>query len=189
MYQVNSDSHQELELALLESKAIALPLQQEAPDCLSDRVCEAFSVSSTVSQELGVPLEDEGERNVTKPASEAQFEQFISNLLKYGVFVSSAVVLVGGILYLMRYGAEPADYRFFLGEPAALCSPQGVMAEVLAGHYRGIIQFGILLLIATPVARVAFSFLAFLWRRDFAYVVLTFLVLAGLIYSFIGAYA
>jgi hypothetical protein len=62
MYQVNSDSHQELELALLESKAIALPLQQETPDYLSDRVCEAFSVSSTVSQELGVPLDDEGER-------------------------------------------------------------------------------------------------------------------------------
>jgi uncharacterized membrane protein len=179
MYQVNSDSHQEFELALLESQVVVIPLKQENSDCVS----EAFS------EEVGVALEIHRERNVAKLVSEQQLEQFISNLLKYGVLLSSAVVLVGGILYLMRYGAEPADYRFFLGEPAAFCSPKGVMAEVLAGHYRGIIQFGILLLIATPVARVAFSFLAFLWRRDFAYVVLTFLVLAGLIYSFIGAYA
>jgi uncharacterized membrane protein len=179
MYQVNSDSHQEFELTLPERQVVAIPLKQENSDCVS----EAFS------EGVGVALEIHRKRNAAKLASEHQLEQFISNLLKYGVLLSSAVVLVGGILYLMRYGAEPADYRFFLGEPAAFCSPKGVMAEVLAGHYRGIIQFGILLLIATPVARVAFSLLAFLWRRDFAYVVLTFLVLAGLIYSFIGAYA
>jgi uncharacterized membrane protein len=178
MYQANCDSHQDFELALPESQVVAIPLKQENSDC----------VSETFSEGEGVAVGIHGERNA-ELASEQRLEQFISNLLKYGVLLSSAVVLVGGILYLMRYGAEPADYRFFLGEPAAFCSPKGVITEVLAGHYRGIIQFGILLLIATPVVRVAFSFLAFLWRRDFAYAVLTFLVLAGLIYSFIGAYA
>jgi uncharacterized membrane protein len=178
MYPVNSDSHQEFELALPENQVVAIPLKPENSDCVS----EAFSEGE------GVGLEIHRHRNVAKLANEQQLEQFISNLLKYGVLLSTAVVSVGGILYLIRYGTEPADYRFFLGEPAAFCSPKGVIAEVLAGHYRGIIQLGILLLIATPVVRVAFSLLAFLWRRDCAYVVLTFFVLAGLIYSFIGAY-
>ena len=183
MYHVDSDRYPELDSARLEGKVAAFPLQQESPDRICDRVSESFldKVEGT--------LQVNAERNLTELAQEQQFEQFISNLLKYGVFLSSAIVLVGGILYLIRHGAEPADYRFFLGEPAELRSPKGVIAEVLAGHHRGIIQLGILLLIATPVARVAFSLLAFLWRRDFAYTILTLLVIAGLIYSFLGAYA
>jgi|ERR671933_1311626 uncharacterized membrane protein len=116
-------------------------------------------------------------------------EHFISNLLKYGVLLASALVLMGGILYLIRHGAEPADYRFFQGTPAEFCSLGGVVTAVLSGSSRGIIQLGLLILIATPIARVAFSFLAFLQQRDFAYIIVTLCVLVGLIYSLIGAYA
>ena len=48
---------------------------------------------------------------------------------------------------------------------------------------RGIIQLGLLLLIATPVARVVFSVIGFVRQRDFVYVVLTLIVLAVLLYS------
>jgi len=48
---------------------------------------------------------------------------------------------------------------------------------------RGIIQLGLLLLIATPVARVAFSIAAFAMQRDRLYVVVTLMVLAILLYS------
>ncbi len=127
--------------------------------------------------------------NVTKISSQQQLEQLLSNLLKYGVLLSSAIVLGGGVLYLIRHGAEPADYQIFRGEPSMFRSPAGVVRAVLSGRRRGIIQLGLLLLIATPVARVAFSLLAFLWQRDFTYVIVTLFVLAGLIYSFIGAYS
>ena len=46
-----------------------------------------------------------------------------------------------------------------------------------------LIQFGLLLLIATPVARVMFSVLGFALERDWMYVVITLLVLALLIYT------
>src|ERR687885_1853664 len=70
-------------------------------------------------------------------------EQFISNLLKYDVLLASALVLMGGILYLIRHGAEPADYRFFQGTPAEFCSLGGVVTAVLSGSSRGIIQLSL----------------------------------------------
>ncbi|MCU0535488.1 MAG: DUF1634 domain-containing protein [Hydrococcus sp. Prado102] len=139
--------------------------------------------------------EFDGDKNIEKyattvprRASDRILEQLLSNLLKYGVFLASAIVLIGGILYLIRHGGEPADYQFFQGEPAEFCSPIGVVRAVLSGSRRGLIQLGLLLLVATPMVRVVVSLLAFCWRRDFLYAMLTLLVLAGLIYSTLGAY-
>jgi uncharacterized membrane protein len=47
----------------------------------------------------------------------------------------------------------------------------------------GIIQLGILILIATPVVRVAFSVFAFAEERDWMYVVVTLVVLGLLLFS------
>jgi uncharacterized membrane protein len=132
----------------------------------------------------------EGDNNINKNAtkltrrtSDRILEQLLSNLLKYGVLLASAIVLIGGILYLIRHGGEPADYQFFEGEPAELCSLTGVVRAVLSGSSRGLIQLGLLLLVATPMVRVVVSLLAFCWRRDLIYAILTLLVLSGLIYS------
>jgi uncharacterized membrane protein len=51
---------------------------------------------------------------------------------------------------------------------------------------RGTIQFGLLLLLATPIARVVFSVFAFAQQRDRAYVLITLFVLMVLLYSLIG---
>ncbi|HXU49289.1 MAG TPA: DUF1634 domain-containing protein, partial [Candidatus Binatia bacterium] len=51
---------------------------------------------------------------------------------------------------------------------------------------RGLIQLGLLLLIATPVARVIFSVFAFLYERDWKYVFFTLIVLGLLIFSLFG---
>lgn len=122
------------------------------------------------------------------PSHEAQLEQSISNLLRCGVWLSSLIVLIGGILYLMRHGSEPVDYRVFRGEPAMYRSLPGIVSATLTGHRRGIIQFGLVVLIATPILRVILCFVSFLRWRDRTYVAITALVLSGLIYSFIGAY-
>jgi uncharacterized membrane protein len=45
------------------------------------------------------------------------------------------------------------------------------------------VQFGLLLLIATPVARVAFSVFAFAMEKDFLYVGISALVLCVLLVS------
>lgn len=128
------------------------------------------------------------ENDYTKTSSEQQFELLIANLLKYGVLVSCTTVLIGGILYLVCYGAEPANYQFFQGQPSVLNAPHLVLTGILSGSHNSIIIFGLLQLIAIPVIRVALSVFTFVWRRDFTYTVMTLLALFGLAYSFVAAY-
>jgi uncharacterized membrane protein len=118
--------------------------------------------------------------------SETRVEQFMGNLLRAGVLTAAAVVLLGALVYLMRHGNEPTNYRTFQGEPENLRKPTGVVAGVIAGSSRSLIQLGLLLLIATPVLRVAFSVFAFALQRDRTYVVLTLVVLGVLLYSLFG---
>ena len=110
-------------------------------------------------------------------------DELVGNLLRVGVTLAAAVVLFGGTVYLLRHGLEAPHYRVFVGEPAALRSVSGIVRDALALRGRGLIQLGLLLLIATPVARVAFSVVAFAVQRDRLYVAVALIVLAVLTYS------
>jgi len=118
--------------------------------------------------------------------TDEQMDRIISILLRSGVLISALVVLGGGILYLIHHGAALPQYAVFQGEPADLRSLPGIVKDVLAFNSRGIIQFGLLLLVATPVARVAFSILAFALQRDRTYVIITLIVFGVLLYSLTG---
>ncbi|MBD2463193.1 DUF1634 domain-containing protein [Oscillatoria sp. FACHB-1407] len=121
-------------------------------------------------------------------SSDYRLGMILSNLLKYGVWVATATVLIGGILYLVCHGAEPANYHIFQGEPDIFRSPAGVIDAVCSGRRRGIVQLGLLFLIATPVLRVLVSLIFFIKQRDKYYIVITGLVISGLLYSLLGAY-
>jgi uncharacterized membrane protein len=114
-------------------------------------------------------------------------EEIIGNLLRYGVLLAAAVVLAGAAIYLARNGAAHPDYRIFKGEPSDLRHVRGILADTRSLRGRGIIQLGLLLLIATPVARVGFSIAAFAMQRDRMYVVITLLVFLTLLYSLAGS--
>jgi hypothetical protein len=90
-------------------------------------------------------------------------------------------------IYLLRHGRSPMDFGVFRGEPADLRGIRGIIHHTLALRGRGIIQLGLLLLIATPVARVAFSIFGFAEERDRMYVVFTLIVFSILLYSLIGS--
>jgi uncharacterized membrane protein len=114
-------------------------------------------------------------------------EAIMGNLLRAGVILSAAIVLIGGVVYLARYGSAPPHYRIFRGEPEDLRGVLPVIRFAMAEHSRGWIQLGILLLIATPLARVMFSVYAFARQHDRLYVGLTLIVLAVLLYSLVWA--
>lgn len=113
-------------------------------------------------------------------------EATVARLLRLGVSVAAAVVLVGGVIYLARHGSERPHYGVFRGEPSDLRGVTGIVRDAAAFSGRGWIQLGLLLLIATPVARVAFSALAFAFQRDRIYVCVTLVVLVLLVLSLTG---
>jgi uncharacterized membrane protein len=106
--------------------------------------------------------------------SDDQLEQVMAKLLRAGVILAAACVFAGGVRYLVHYSRMAPDYRVF-------------RRDALSWHARGLIQLGLLLLIATPVARVAFSVAAFAAERDWLYVGVTLIVLAILVYSLTGS--
>jgi uncharacterized membrane protein len=113
-------------------------------------------------------------------------QQAVGNLLRAGVLLAAAVVLFGGILYLYRHGQALPSYHIFRGEPSDLRHPAGMLRDALADRGRGIVQLGLLLLVATPVARVALTAVAFALERDRTYVVVALIVLGLLLASLIG---
>jgi uncharacterized membrane protein len=112
-------------------------------------------------------------------------ERMIGILLRTGVISAAFVVLLGGFFFLLHAGPAP-DYRVFRGEPSELEHVFGIVREAASFRSRGVIQLGLLLLIATPVARVAFSVWAFARERDWVYVCVTLVVLGLLLASLVG---
>lgn len=119
--------------------------------------------------------------------TDQRIENVLGTLLRAGVLLSALVVSIGGAIYLVRHGHSPVDFRVFRGEPADLRDVRGIIGDTVALHGRGIIQLGLLLLIATPVARVAFSIFGFAQERDRMYVVFTMIVFAILLWSLLGS--
>ena len=114
-------------------------------------------------------------------------EVVIANLLRAGVTASASIVLAGGLLFLARHGFAHASYRVFRGEPTDLREFTGIAHAALNLHGAGIIQLGLLFLIATPVARVAFAAFAFAVEKDWLYVGISIFVLIVLLYSLLGS--
>ena len=109
---------------------------------------------------------------------DTQLELPMGRLLQAGVILSTAIMIVGGVIYLIRHGAEQPNYKQFHGvEPAFRELPQ-IFHSIATGRGRGIIQLGVLCMIATPVMRVAFAIYVFLRERDWLYAGVSAIVLA-----------
>jgi uncharacterized membrane protein len=119
--------------------------------------------------------------------SDRKIEEIVGDLLRAGVMTSALVVFIGALIYLVRHGRSLAYYHVFRGEPPDLRTLNGILHSALALHGRGIIQLGLVLLIFTPVARVAFSIWGFAEEHDRMYVIFTSIVLVILLYSLLGS--
>jgi len=114
-----------------------------------------------------------------------QLELIIGKILRVGVIVSALVTLGGGIVYLAS-GVTKVDYHVFRGEPISLRRVADIVANAAALRPEGIMQFGIVLLLATPLARVILSAISFAIQRDVLYLVVTAMVFSVLLFSLLG---
>ncbi len=118
---------------------------------------------------------------------DARRARAVGRLLRLGVTIAAAVIALGAVPYLAANGLQRHDYSVFRGEPPALRSAAGILRDVLSGDSRGIIQLGLLLLLATPVGRVVLLLASFLRERDALYVAVAAAVLGVLAYSLLGS--
>jgi uncharacterized membrane protein len=117
------------------------------------------------------------------PWSEERVERILARLLRIGVSTAAAIVLAGGVLYLVRHGGEQPRVEVFRGEPRALRNVAGILSAAASLQAQGIIQLGVLVLVCTPIARVIFTVFAFARARDYTYVVVALVVLGILLFS------
>jgi uncharacterized membrane protein len=112
-----------------------------------------------------------------------KIEIILGNLLRAGVIISGSIAIIGAVVFFIRHGYQVPDYHDFIYDPFSLTKLGSIFREIFDFKSIAIIKLGILFLIATPVLRVVFSVIAFLYEKDYLYVLFTLIVLAVLIFS------
>jgi uncharacterized membrane protein len=118
--------------------------------------------------------------------SDRAVEATMGVVLRVGVTLAALLVATGGFAYLVKTGHQVPHYRHFAGVPAALTSPAAIVRGALALEPAALIALGLVVLILTPVARVAFALLAFAEQRDRLYVIFSLIVLSVLFIGLTG---
>lgn len=114
-------------------------------------------------------------------------QQLIGNTLRWGVTAACVIAFIGGIIYLARHGGEPMkDYSQFvspdqMADGDAFTTLGGIFRGVVGFTAVGWIQMGVVVLLLTPIMRVALSLFDFLQSRDWLYSFITAVVLAIII--------
>ena len=110
----------------------------------------------------------------------------VSTTLRGGLLLAALIVTIGGGAHLLQHGGDPVAYAVFRGEPRSLRTIPGILDGATRGAPLAVIQLGVLLLIATPIARVALSLIGFQREGDRRYVAITGIVLTILLFSLVG---
>jgi uncharacterized membrane protein len=116
--------------------------------------------------------------------------QVIGSLLRWGVILSAVVTSIGGLFFLMSHGQEQVpSYQRYSGTLLQYRNVHQLVNGVINGNSESLIQIGIMMLIATPVARLVFSLFTFTKEKDFVFAGITLLVLCIVAFSMMGGFA
>ena len=118
--------------------------------------------------------------------TDTRLEQMVAVVLRTGVLIAAVVVLGGGLCFLIQHGSDAPGDRTFHGVAAMYRDPREILTAAAGGDCLGIVQLGLLLLIATPVVRVGLALAGFALKRDRTYMTVTAIVLVILLVSLIG---
>lgn len=109
----------------------------------------------------------------------------IGNVLRYGVLISAATILLGTVGLAVSNGTADASFQYGATIPhdGIEVSPSGLISGLASFSPSSWIELGVILLIATPVSRVLISVFLFAAEKDELYVVITAVVLTLLLFS------
>jgi uncharacterized membrane protein len=120
---------------------------------------------------------------MTKP-TDHDLDLSVAAMLRFGVTLAALVVLTGGVLLLAGHSSAPVpDYQHFHPATPTLSTLRGIFRSAFHLNPPALIQAGLVLLIATPVARVILCIIGFARQRDRLYLTVSSLVLVILAYA------
>ncbi len=119
---------------------------------------------------------------MTQPEDQL-LEIAMGRMLRIGVSLSAFVVLVGGALYLREFQGSMPDYSQFHLSRAPYRSVIAILDSLTHLESKSLIDFGILLLIATPISRVLLGVIGFSMEKDRMYAAVSAIILAILLAS------
>ncbi len=125
----------------------------------------------------------------TKNITDKDIQSLVGNLLRVGVYISMAIVILGGVIYLFDHGREKIDYAVFDIDKVSLKTVAAIFEEVITFKGVAIVQFGLLMLIFTPIARVIMAVVSFFIEKDYLYVLIGLIVLSIIMASLSGGFA
>jgi uncharacterized membrane protein len=116
-------------------------------------------------------------------------QKVVSMTLRSGVTTASVVSAIGGLLFLIANGRQTVDFHTFAGTNSPFTSLASITHALFgsdaAASKLAIVQVGVLILLLTPVLRVALSIVGFAMEKDHTYVLITAIVLMTLMCSII----
>ena len=114
--------------------------------------------------------------NIVEESNIGEIEIIISKSLRVGVFLSSIIILLGLLMFLISgHSGYPGDLYPI--------SPHDILVGATLFKPYGIILLGLMILIAIPIFRVGVSIIVFLKEKDYLYVKITTAVFIILIIS------
>lgn len=122
-------------------------------------------------------------------SEQTALHKVISVTLRSGISLAGATGLIGGLFYMLHHGTERVSFSTFVGTSSLFASPSKLLPALMSGDEAvrslSVIQIGILILLLTPVTRVALSIVGFALERDRLYVAITSVVLLTLMTSIV----
>lgn len=122
------------------------------------------------------------------PYTDLDLNRSVGNLLRLGVILSVTTSLIGFIKLFLEGFKMPKRFELIeipVGEKVWLHFWQSLKA----GEGLAIIQLGILFLIFTPLFRLIFALIGYIKEKDITYVVISLIVIAIMVVSFVTGYA
>ena len=109
------------------------------------------------------------------PESHLRSERAITLVLRYGALISTLIMAVGSVLAAIRgIGLVATSHSIH---------PGVLLSNVLHFDPLAITEFGILLLLFTPIVRIVVALLGFAMERDWKYTLISLGVLAIVLLS------
>jgi uncharacterized membrane protein len=110
----------------------------------------------------------------------------LGRLLTVCTLAASIVIGAGVLFVIARHHSQPGEFKTFRPETSGWRSPSQILVGLKAGEAGAIAQAGLVMLMLTPVIRVAATLFAFIIRRDRVFIIITAIVLATLLLGIAG---